>query len=239
MQFSSKIMAIVVAVTAGCFGGGGDGAPGPISKHFDDSYIAAIPVDQQQNVVQASNDWSLAKRQTAKAEADLNDAQTQLSIARNDLKAAKLGVESANASKKSAEASHDSNRINDATKDLHNTQGLQKAAEARVKYLEAYNGYLKAELNHARANQYWREAQYENAKAQLGQRNNIQPKGVSYDSFAKQEEDRRKAEASWREKLDSAKSKARSARDSWKSAQEAADRDNGHPTNLSDPMANG
>lgn len=238
MHFSSKILTIVVVVMAGCFGGG-DGSPGPLGKHFDDSYIAAVPVDQQQNVVQASNDWSLAKRQTAKAEADSNDANTQLSIARNDLKATKLGVESANASKKSAEASHDSNRMNDATKDLHNAQGMQKAAEARVKYIEAYTSYLKATLNHARANQYWREAQYENAKAQLGQRNNIQPKGVSYDSFAKQEEDRRKAEASWREKADSAKGKARSARDSWKSAQESADRDNGHPTNLPDPMANG
>jgi tetratricopeptide (TPR) repeat protein len=236
MRSSSKILSIVVLIMAAC-GGGGDSAPGPLSKHFDDSYIAAIPVEQQQNVVQASNDWSLAKRQVAKAEADLNDLNTQLTIVRNDQKATKLGVDSAAANKKAAEASHDTGRMNDATRDQHTAEGLAKAADARVKYYEAYQDFLKATLYHAQANMYWREAQYENAKAQLGQRNNIAPKGVSYDSFAKQEQDRQKAEESLRGKVDTARGKAQSARDSWRSAQESADRDNGHPSNLPDPMA--
>lgn len=237
MHSSSKILAIVVVVMAAC-GGGGDSAPGPLSKHFDDSYIAAIPVEQQQAVVQASNDWSLAKRQVAKAQADFDDAQSQLAIVRNDQKATHLGVDSANASKKAAEASHDTSRINQATKDQHTSEGLAKAADARVTYYEVYLDYLRSALHHAQANMYWREAQYENAKAQLGQRNNIAPKGVAYDSFAKQEQDRAKAESSLREKADSARSKAQSARDTWVRAQETADRDNGHPTNLPDPMAN-
>jgi hypothetical protein len=237
MRSSSKILAIVALMMMTACGGGGDSAPGPLSKHFDDSYIAAIPVEQQQNVVQASNDWSLAKRQVAKAEADLNDHNTQLTVARNDQKATKLGVDSASANKKAAEASHDTGRMNDATKDQHTAEGLAKAAEARVKYFEAYQDFLKTTLHHAQANMYWREAQYENAKAQLGQRNNIAPKGVSYDSFAKQEQDRASAESSLRGKVDSARSKAQSARESWRSAQESADRDNGHPSNLPDPMA--
>jgi len=239
MHSSSKILAIAVVVfgVAGAGCGGGDSAAGPLSKHFDDQYIVQIPVEQQQGVVQASNDWSLAKRQAAKAEADFNDNATQLSIVRNDQKATHLGVESANASKKAADASADTNRMNQATKDQHTAEELAKAADARVSYYEAYNDYLKAELRHAQDNMYWREAQYEAAKAQLGQQNGKAPKGVSFGDFPKQEQDRAGRERSSREKVDSARSKAQSARDSWQRAQETADRDNGHPTNLPDPMA--
>ena len=40
-----------------------------------------------------------------------------------------------------------------------------KAAEARVKYFEAYRAYLKRWHRYTQENMYWREAQYEDAKA--------------------------------------------------------------------------
>ncbi len=220
---------------AGC--GSSDSAPQPLSKHFDDMYIAAIPLDQKGSVVQSQNDWSLAKMQTAKADADYNDSQTQLDIARNDQKAAQLGVDSANSQKKSADASADSARMNQAAKELHAAQGLAKAAGERVRYLEAYREYLKAIQRHAQHNMYWREAQYEAAKAEIGKKGGIAPKGVSFDDISKQEHDREKAESSSRDHVNDAKEHAQSARDAWRRAQESADRDNGHPTNLPDPMA--
>jgi hypothetical protein len=189
MRSPSKIFAIVVlavgvqvVLLAAC-GGSSDTPPGPLAKHFDDMYIAAVPLDQKQSVVTTQNDWSLAKMQNAKAEADYNESTVQLSIVRNDQKAAKLGVDSALSNKKSAEASADTNRMNQATRDLHNAEDLAKAADARVKYYEAYREYLKVVLRHAQENMYWREAQYENAKAQLGQKSSIAPKGISFDSF--------------------------------------------------------
>ena len=36
-------------------------------------------------------------------------------------------------------------------------------------------------MRYAQENMYWREAQFEVAKAQIGQENNIAPKGVTYD----------------------------------------------------------
>jgi hypothetical protein len=240
MRLPSKILVIAVLAVVGQLascGGGSDSPPGPLSKHFDDMYIAAIPLDQKQSVVQSQNDWSLAKMENAKAEADFNDATTQLEIARNQQKAAKLGVDSAVSGKKAAEASADTRRMNDATRDLHTAEDVAKAADARVKYIDAYRTYLQRRLRHAQEAMYWREAQYELAKAQLGQKNNIAPKGVEYGAFPSQEQERQKRAASAKDRLESEKQHVMSVRDSWLKAQETADREAGRSMNLSDPMS--
>jgi hypothetical protein len=240
MRSLSKIFAICLVTGSLALGGGGCGGdkpPGPLEKHFDDMYIAQVPLDQKQSVVQSQNDWSLAKMQNAKAEADLNEAETQLSIVRNDLKAAQIGVDSANQQKKAADASADAARMNQAAKEQHSAQALATAAEQRVHYFEAYRDYLKSVLRHAQENMYWREAQYELAKAQVGQKNGISPKGVSFDAFGEQEHDRGKRESSSKDRVEDNKHKAENARDDWRKAQESADRENGHSTNLPDPMA--
>src|ERR1043165_686624 len=122
MRAASKILMIaVLAAAAGC-GGASDSPPRPPAKHFDDMYIAAIPPAQKPSVVQSQQDWSVARMENAKAEADLNEAMTQLSIAQNDQKAAKLNVDSAVSAKKSAEASADTNRMNEAAKNLHTAE---------------------------------------------------------------------------------------------------------------------
>lgn len=240
MHASSKILVIAVvsaAVALPACGGASDAPPGPLGRHFDDMYIAAVPPAQKPTVVQTQQDWSVARMENAKAEADLNESATQLSIAQNDLKRARLGVDSAVSTKKAAEASADTNRVNQSTKDLHTAEDVAKAAEARVKYIEAYRDYLKVVLRYAQENMYWREAQYEVAKAQVGQGNHIAPKGVEYDAFPKQEQERSKRASAAKERLDSAKQHVMSARDNWMRAQEVADREEGHPSNLPDPMA--
>jgi hypothetical protein len=239
MRAPSKILVSAVlalgAALAGC--GGGDSPPGPLAKHFDDMYIATIPPAQKPSVVQTQNDWSVARMEHAKAEADYNESATQLSVAQNDQKAAHLGVDSAVANKKAAEASADTNRLNDATAKLHNAEDAAKAADARVKYIEAYRNYLQVAMRHAEENMYWREAQYEVAKAQVGQGNHIAPKGVEFDAFPKQEQDRRKRTDAAKERLDSEKGRVQSARENWMKAQELADRETGRPGNYPDPMA--
>jgi hypothetical protein len=237
MGFLSKIFASLVVVSVCACGGPSDSPPGPLAKHFDDMYIAAIPLDQKQQVVQTQNDWSLAKMENAKAEADLNTVNTQIEIARNDVKAAKLAVDSANTQKKDADKSADTNRINQATKEFHTADMLRQAAEARVKYLEAYREYLKRHLRYAQENMYAKEASYELAKAQLGQKNNIAPKGIVYDSFPKQAEERTKRVGGAHDKAESLKRHALETRDTWLRLQKDADATNGRPTSFPDPMA--
>src|SRR5215467_8801139 len=154
----SKTLMIAVlsaCVVAGC-GGSSDSPPGPLAKHFDDMYIAAIPPTQKPAVVQTQQDWSVARMENAKAEADLNESVTQLSIAQNDQKRAQLAVESAVSAKKAADASADTNRVNDAARNLHIAEDVARAAEARVRYIEAYRNYLKVVLRYTQENMYWR-----------------------------------------------------------------------------------
>lgn len=225
-----------MSLGAGC-GGSSDSAPGPLSKHFDDMYIAQIPLDQKQAVVQTQNDWSIAKMENAKAEADYNEVSSQLSIVKNDRQASKLAVDSAMSAKKSAEASADNNKINTAAKDLHAAEASVKAAEARVKYYEAYREYLKKQLRYTQENMYWREAQYEAAKAQLAQKSNISPKGVVYASFPSQADERSKRTQSAKAKVDNEKGHALNARETWMKAQEASNKESGQIKQLPDPMA--
>jgi hypothetical protein len=219
----------------GC-GGAQDTPPGPLAMHFDDMYIARISPDQKQSVVQSNNDWSLARMENAKAEAEFNDSANQISVARLDEQAAKNGVDAKLLTKKSADASADGNRINQAIAQLHRAEAVARAAGERVRYLEAYREYLKAVQRQAQENMYWREAQYEAAKAQLGQKSGISPKGIAYDSFPKQEQDRNKRASSAKDHAESEKRRALSARDNWLKAQETADRETGRSTNMPDPM---
>ena len=232
----TKSFAGLFVLTIIACGGPKDSPPGPLAKHFDDMYIAAIPLDQKQQVVQTQNDWSVAKMENAKADADLNSVNTQIEVARNDLKAAHLSVDSANTQKRDADKSGDGNRINQATKDLRTAEDMVKAADAREHYLEAYREYLKRQQRWAQENMYAKEAAYELAKAQLGQKANIAPKGVTYTDFPSQNDERSRRVGGAKDRAEAEKRKAQEARDAWMRAQRNADAENGKPSNYPDPM---
>src|SRR3569623_686195 len=184
--FLSYVCAVGVIALVAC--GSSDKPPGPLDKHFDEMYIAAIPLDQKANVVQTQQNWNVARMENANADAQVKEADSQLHQARNDLSAAKLAVDSANSNMKSADTSADMNRINEATKSLATAKDVQKAAEARVKYIETYRNYLGRYLRYTQETMYFREAEFEAAMAQLAMSNNIAPMGVRFEWFAKEEE---------------------------------------------------
>jgi len=204
---NAVLVSIVALGTLGGCGGAQDTPPGPLAMHFDDMYIARISPDQKQSVVQSSNDWSLARMENAKADADFNESTNQLSVVGLAEKKDKLGVEAKLSTKKSAETSGDTTRINQAVKELHTAEDVAKAATERVKYLEAYREYLKVVQRYTQENMYWRESQYELAKVQIGQKNNIAPQGVALDKFPQQEQDRARRAASAKPKVESAKAR--------------------------------
>jgi multidrug resistance efflux pump len=126
--------------------------------------------------------------------------------------------------------------MNAAQKDLRTAELAVKAADARIKYYEAYRGWLKVHWRHTQEDMYWREAQFELAKADLGKKNNIAPKGVNYESFPKQEADRNKRAQSSKQKAEGSKGKAASAREEWLKSQQTADQASGKPSGYPDPM---
>ena len=235
-KFFAIAALLVAGLGVGC-GGPKDTPPGPLARHYDDMYIADVALDQKQAVVQAQNDWSVAKMENAKAESDFNQITTDLTGVRNEARAAQLSVETALSNKKAAQKSADTNQINDAEKNLRTAELLKKAADARVKYYEAVRNYRKVAWRHAQENMYWREAQYELAKSTLGQRNNKAPVGVSYDWFPKQEAERGKRTASAKSKTEAELGRANTARDNWLKAQKAGDDAAGKPSGHTDPMA--
>jgi hypothetical protein len=236
MRVLRKSFAVgVFAVLAAC--GGGESPPGPLAKHFDDMFIADVDTSLQQGVFDAQREWAQARAESAKAESEYNEASVQLTAVQNERKGAKIAIDTAVSNKKAAEQSADNNRINQATKDLHGAEASEKAAAARVKYYEAYREWLKRHWRYQQENMYWKESQYELTKSTLAQRNNKSPKGVDYSWFTQQEQDRRKRVQAAKGKVDQEKTKAATARDTWRKAQAVADKQTGKPSNLPDPLA--
>jgi hypothetical protein len=231
-------LALLVSATAfAACGGGGDPPPQPLARHIDNTPIAIVPLDQKQQMIAAQNDWSVAKYEKAKAEADYNEATLGLQLAKNEVKGAKLKEDSARAEKKSADASADQNRVNQAMRQLRAAEKFRVAHEVRVKYFDAYRKYLEKKVRHATENMYWREALFELAKAKVARANNIAPKGFSYDDYARQEQDRQGRVQRSRDKSEREKGKALEARQKWLSAQGEADTMIGVKNQLPDPMA--
>jgi hypothetical protein len=237
MRLLSKLVAIGLLSLAACGGGSDDSPPGPLGKHFDDMFIADVGMDQKQQVLDTQQGWSVAKMENAKAEADYNEANAQLTAVKNDQKGTKLAIDTAISNKKQAETSADNNRINAAAKELHTAEALAKAAEMRVKYYEAYKKWLKRHWLYTQENMYWREAQFELAKSQLAQKNNKSPKGVDYNWFPGQEQQRAKRVGTAKTKADGERATANAAREAWVKQQESADKEAGRPSMLPDPMA--
>jgi chromosome segregation ATPase len=233
----SKIFAVSFAVALAGACGGGESGPRPLERRFDEIHVAKFTLEQKGAIVKAQNDWQVARMENAQAEAQLGEIANQLPIVKNEHKAAKLSLESAQATKKAADASADTNRINTATQELRTAELALKAAESRLKYFEAVREHAQRKQAHTAENMYWREAQFELAKAQLAQQNSIAPKGVQFDWYPKQEADRAKRTASARDRAESSRQRAQGARESWLKAQQTADQASGKPSSLPDPMA--
>ena len=238
MRPLTKIFAATLLSLAAACGGSSDSAPSPLSKHFDDMHIARVPIEQQRAAVESiQSQYQVAKMENANAEAEEMEAKAQLAVVKNDSKASKLAIDSAISNKKSAEASADNNRINQAARELHAAEAASKAANARVKYYEAYVNWTKKNHRATLETMYWREAQFELAKAQLAQKNNVSPKGVNYEWFPKQEAERNKRAANAKAKAEDERKKALSQREAWLKQQTDADKENNRNSALPDPMA--
>jgi hypothetical protein len=238
MRALSKIFAIgLLSLAAACGGGDEDSPPGPLASHFEMKHIIQVDTAQQTGAMDAQREWNMAQAREGKAKADYDEMTTRIAAARNDRARAKLDVDTALQNKKLAESTSDTNKINVAQKDLRTAELSVKAADARLRYYEAYRNWLKISWRNEQEHMYWREAQFELQKAQIAQKNNIAPKGITFANFPKQEADRGKRAAASKQKADGGKAKAMSAREEWLKAQQTADQASGKPSGFPDPMA--
>jgi hypothetical protein len=218
-------------------GGKQDKPPGPLSRHFDESFIAQISVNDQQGVIKAQGEYDLAKREQAKAVADEREAQSMLDIARNELQAAKLDEKSATTRMQAANTSADQTRVNTATKEQRGAELARRAAEQRVSYLQAYQAWLHVAVRFTQENTFYKESQLELAEASLAHSHNIQPSGFKFEDYENQEAERRSRINSAKEKAERARSSAMEERTKWMAIQTEADRTLGKKSEFPDPMA--
>ena len=224
MTLSRALPLIGLTGLLACGGGGGDAGPGPLKHHLDDMHIAQVPIGEQQAVIQARNDYGVAKMTRAKAEADYGDSGTKLDVAKNERKQALLEEKSAEAKEKSANSSADMNRINAAKREKHAAQLSRKAADEKVDTIKLDRKYLKKWLRYTEENMYAMEAKFELAKAQLAKNKNIKPRGFTFATFQAQASERSKRAQKAKMVADQAKKDADVRRKKWQALEKEAAR---------------
>jgi hypothetical protein len=218
LVLSRHIAAAFVAsalATAPACGGASDPKPMPVKKHFDDMHIAQVEIAEKQNVVQAQNDFSIAKMEHAKAEADFNEVRTKIKIAENERDQALLSEKSAGHEKKSADDSSDMNRVNSAMRSKRAAELSRKAADEKVSYLKEYRNYLQKHMLYTEWNRYAAEARFELAKAKVAQAKNIRPKDFEIADYEKQYKQRADGAKKAHSKAETAKKKAETKKKKW------------------------
>jgi hypothetical protein len=236
MQAYSKIFAFAVLLLIGCGGGGGESKAKPLKVRYDDALLVQVAAEQRVAADAARATWQKSQDENRKAEADLAEVQGQMTVVKNDKKSADIDLDSAKSMKKQADSSNDANKQNAAQNELRSKELAKKAAEQRLKYYEAYQKFLKKHVRFTAEQMYWREAQYELSKSQVGQAAALRPPKVNYAEYGPQEADRAKRAEKARDQALSEKQKAAEARNNWLKAQAEADQHAGKPSNFPDPM---
>ena len=141
-----------------------------------------IPLDQKQSVVQTQNDWSVAKMENAKAEADFNEANAQLDRGRTITRAPGSRSTPRSRTRRAPRPSADNNRINAGAEGAARRRA---AAEGRRRAREVLRGVprlAQAPLAlHAGEHVLARGAVRAREGVSSRRRTTSRPKGVNYD----------------------------------------------------------
>ncbi len=186
---SASLLGASLVLGAACGGGSANG-PTSLKFHYDEVHIAQFSLEEKSTVLGAQNDYQRARQEQMKAESELRESKTQLQVAKNERKQALLAEKSAEQEKRAADNSGDMNRSNRATKDQRIAELERRAADDKVAYLGKHRSYLKKLVRYRQEETYHRQARHEYEKAKLGKEKNIAPKGVNYDNYKGQVDER-------------------------------------------------
>ena len=223
----TKLLMLAAFSLALACGGGAAPGPKPLRFHYDEVYIAQLSMAAKASVLNAQNDYQRARAEQMKAKSDLSESKTTLGVAKNQRKQAVLSEQSAGQEKQAADSSGDMTRINSAARDVRVAELSRRAAEGKVSYLKSWRKYLNKLVRYRQEETLHREARYEHEKAKLGQANNIAPKGVRYENFPVQTEERSRRSQRARQKYQQDKQKSDEAKKNWQALVKEAERAKG------------
>jgi hypothetical protein len=236
-RLRSLVVSLLLGAPVAACGGPSDPAPGPLGRHFEDTFLAQVPLDQRKDEIAAKQAYDIAVLEKAKAEADFNESRVQLDVAKNERDAARLDEKSAQSRAKAAQQSADMTRVSESEKETKGATAAREAADKRYDYIVAYRAWLQRLGRYTAHVAYWREAQYELAQAKLAAANNIAPKGFKLEHYQQQEQERARKASDYKSKVEGEKSKAMSARSKWLAIQGEADKLLGRKSEFPDPLA--
>ena len=200
----------------------GASRPGPLKFHFDDMYIARVPLSEKQSVLDAQQEWSIAKMELASARQLYQETVSDVKIAKNEAKKAKLEKQSLKERLKIAEKTGDLTMINETTLLARAADLTYKAAKKKVKYLQQQRKYLRLDIDYHEDMMYEEEARFEMSKARTAQTHNIQPPGFVPAQYQKQLETRSRYAQRTRARVDKARAVAARTEKEWHGLEGAA-----------------
>lgn len=222
-----RISLLALLVVAPACGGGGASRPGPLKYTIDDMYLARVPMEEKAGMLEAKNEYDMARMEQQSVEAEYSESGTDLQVAKNELAQAQLDEKSAQSRKKAADESADVARMDEAARELRVAQLARQAATKKVDYMKVRRDYLKKKLLQAEDESYAKEAKYELTKARLAKANNIRPKGFDAANYERQAQDRSKHAQRSKALIQRDASKAENLRREWQSAVRETERARG------------
>lgn len=170
--------------------GGSAKGPSSLQYTFQDGYLAPVPPENQQHVLDAHRDVHGARAELDHARFLLADIASQLDLADNEARRAALLSKSADIAKKRAARSHKTPRIEAAEKMEEQAGHEENLNAAHQEYLAAERRYLEAFVEFAEHNVAAMEARLELAKAELAAAEKIAVKGFDVVNYRSQLEKR-------------------------------------------------
>jgi hypothetical protein len=201
-------IALAALVTA-CGGTSGATGPRPLRYHFKEQYLARAPAESRNDMKAALLAYDRARQESRKAASDHARSKRELDAARAEASRAHGQKESADSRREAAEnAENNFQQLNLATRDQRVAEVTARAADQKVKMLEARQSFLEKWAAYTRENVFAAESRYELEKAKVARANNIAPPDFAYQVYVDQYQQRRK-------KADQLKGAAEGERAGW------------------------
>ncbi len=180
-----------VGALAACGGAGSAARAKPLQYHFKEHHLSRVPESDKAEMLAARAEHLRAREENRKALSDHAHSARAVDAAKREAETAHQQKDAADKRRSDAEDSKDWNLTNRATRDQRVAEVTVRAAEQKVRMLEAHRDWLAEQVKYTLENVYAAEAKYELAKANVARAHDIAPPDFAYQAYVDQYQQRR------------------------------------------------
>jgi hypothetical protein len=182
---------IAVVGLAACGGAGSAARPKPLQYHLKDHLLSRVPEADKAEMVAARAEHRRAREENRKALSERASSARALAAATREAEKAHQQKDAADKRRSDAEDSKDWDLKNRVTRDQRVAEVTVRAAEQKLRMLEAHRDWLAELVKYTLEKVYAAEAKYELAKANVARAHDIAPPDFAYQAYVDQYEQRR------------------------------------------------